>query len=148
MKNKEISCNNTLFYFLFFVTLILLCLVVYYYFINNKKSNQILTIEKFDDFSPFNNEKEKEKDECDKEDLKKLRDEWELPYNNNNFGYHNAEPMELPPLTPVSSYPTFNFHHAYGPEGEKIINYKEIFNENAELQGYEMKLLDNNIITN
>jgi hypothetical protein len=145
MKNKESSCNKTLFYFLILLTIILLCLVVYYYFINNKKIDYI---EKFDDFSPFNNEKEKEKDECDKEDLKKLRDQWETPYNNNNFGYHNAEPMDLPPLTPVSSYPTFNFHHTYGPEGEKIINYKEIFNENSELQGYEMKLLDNNIITN
>ncbi len=145
MKSKESSCNKTLFYFLILLTIFLLCLVVYYYFINNKKNNDI---ENFDGFSPFNNEKEKEKDECDKEDLKKLRNQWESPYNNNNFGYHNAEPMELPPLTPVSSYPTFNFHHAYGPEGEKIINYKEIFNENSELQGYEMKLLDNNIITN
>jgi len=145
MKNKESSCNKTLFYFLILLTIILLCLVVYYYFINNTKFDNI---ENFDGFSPFNDEKEKEKDECDKKDLKILRDEWESPYNNNNFGYHNAEPMELPPLTPVSSYPTFNFHHAYGPEGEKIINYKEIFNENAEMQGYEMKLLDNNIITN
>ena len=145
MKNKESSCNKTLFYFLILLTIILLCLVVYYYFINNKKIDDI---ENFDGFSPFNNENEKEKDDCDKEDLKKLRDQWESPYNNNNFGYHNAEPMELPPLTPVSSYPTFNFHHAYGPEGEKIFNYKEVFNDNAELQGYEMKLLDNNIITN
>jgi len=145
MKSKESSCNKTLFYFLILLTIILLCLVVYYYFINNKKKDDI---ENFDGFSPFNDEKEKDKDNCDKEDLKKLRDEWESPYNNNNFGYHNAEPMELPPLTPVSSYPTFNFHHTYGPEGEKIINYKEVFNENSELQGYEMKLLDNNIITN
>ena len=110
MKNTN-SCNATLFYILMIFSIILIILIIYYFIINKKNNN----IEKFDDFSPFNNNCAKEEDDFDKENLKKLRDEWEKPYNNNNFGYQNAEPLDLPPLVPINSYPILNFHSMESP---------------------------------
>lgn len=103
MKN---SCSNkNVYYVLVFLSIVLIALLAYYLFI---------VIEPFDDFSPYNNKQANCAMKYDKEDLAKVREEWEKPYNGNNFGYYNAEPMGLPPLTPIKAYPTFNFHPEEG----------------------------------
>jgi hypothetical protein len=145
MKNNKSSCNESLFYFLVFLTIILICLIIYYYVINKKEIQQ--NNEHFDGFSPFNNKDANCYTENDQKNLQKLLATWEQPYNSHNFGYENAGKMDLPPLNPVKSYPTFNFHPSYGPDGEKIFNFIDIISKNCENKGYEVKLLDNNIIT-
>ena len=142
MKSNKSSCNESLFYFLVFLTIVLICLIIYY-FVINKSGNK----EHFDGFSPFNNKQANCYKENDQEQLQKLLATWETPYNSHNFGYENAGAMDLPPLNPIKSYPTFNFHSETGPEGEKIFNFIDKFNDKNEIQGYEVKLIDNNIIT-
>lgn len=142
MKSNKSSCNESLFYFLVFLTIVLICLIIYY-FIINKSGNK----EHFDGFSPFNNKQANCDKENDQEQLQKLLATWETPYNSHNFGYENAGVMDLPPLNPIKSYTSFNFRPSHGPEGEKIFNFIDKFNDKNEIQGYEVKLIDNNIIT-
>ncbi len=141
MKSKS-SCNESLFYFLVFLTIVLICLIIYYFYINNDKDK-----EHFDGFSPFNNKQANCDKENDQEQLQKLVAQWETPYNSHNMGYENAGPMDLPPLNPVKSFPTFNFRPSYGPEGEMILNFVDKFNDKGEIDGYDVKLIPNNIIT-
>ena len=103
--------------------------------------------EHFDGFSPFNNKQANCDKENDQEQLQKLLATWETPYNGKTFGYQNSGTMDLPPLNPIKSYPSFNFRPSHGPEGEKIFNFIDKFNDKNEIQGYEVKLIDNNIIT-
>jgi hypothetical protein len=144
MKNNKSSCNESLFYFLVFLTFVLICLIIYYFYINK---SVVEGKEHFDGFSPFNNKQANCNKENDQEQLQKLVAQWETPYNSHNMGYENAGPMDLPPLNPVRSYPTLNFRPSYGPEGEKIFNFIDKFNDKGEIDGYDVKLLDNNIIT-
>jgi len=150
MKKNNSSCNESLFYFLAFLTIVLICLIIYYFYINKaseESSNNDKDKEHFDGFSPFNNKQANCDKENDQEQLQKLVAQWETPYNSHNFGYENAGPMDLPPLNIIRSFPQFNFHSETGPEGEKIFNFIDKFNDKGEINGYEVKLLDNNIIT-
>ena len=45
--------------------------------------------------------------------LTRKRLQWEYPFNGHNAGYIN---LGWPPLTPIYSYPTLNFHSPNGPE--------------------------------
>ena len=147
MKNKS-SCNESLFYFLVFLTIVLICLIIYYFYINKaveESSNN--DKEHFDGFSPFNNKEANCDKENDQEQLQKLVAQWETPYNGRTDGYENSGPMDLPPMNPVRSYPSFNFHSETGPEGEKIFNFVDKFSESGEIDGYDVKLIPNNIIT-
>jgi hypothetical protein len=145
MKSNKSSCNQSLFYFLIFLTFVLIGLIIYYFYIN--KSVESSSKEHFDGFSPFNNKQANCDKENDQEQLQKLVAQWETPYNGRTYGYENAGPMDLPPLNPLKSYPSFNFHSPTGPEGEKIFNFIDKFNDKGEIDGYDVKLLDNNIIT-
>ena len=49
-------------------------------------------------------------------DFKQTLWKWEKPFNCNSTGYYNAEPRGIPPLNPIYSYPTFNFHSTEGPK--------------------------------
>jgi hypothetical protein len=149
MKKNNSSCNEALFYFLVFLTFLLICLIIYYFYINKTVEESLNNEdnEHFDGFSPFNNKQANCDKENDQEQLQKLVAQWETPYNKNNMGYENAGPMDLPPLNKIQSYPTFNFAPSHGPEGEKIFNYTDTFNDNAEIDGYDLKLIPNNIIT-
>ena len=143
MKSNKSSCNQSLFYFLIFLTFVLICLIIYYFYINKAVADK----EHFDGFSPFNNKQANCDKENDQEQLQKLVAQWETPYNKNNMGYENAGPMDLPPLNPVKSFPSFNFHSETGPEGEKIFNFVDKFNDKGEIDGYDLKLIPNNIQT-
>lgn len=143
MKSNKSSCNESLFYFLVFLTIVLICLIIYYFVINKRLNDK----EHFDGFSPFNNKEANCRTENDQEQLQKLVAQWETPFNSHNFGYENSGAMDLPPLNPIKSYITFNFHPETGPEGEKIFNFIDKFNDKNEIVGYDVKLLDNNIIT-
>jgi hypothetical protein len=145
MKSNKSSCNQSLFYFLIFLTFVLICLIIYYFYIN--KAVESSSKEHFDGFSPFNNKQANCDKENDQEQLQKLVAQWEKPYNGRTYGYENAGPMDLPPLNPVKSFPTFSFHSQTGPEGEKIFNFIDKFNDKGEINGYDVKLIPNNIIT-
>jgi len=150
MKKNNSSCNESLFYFLAFLTIVLIFLIIYYFYINKavEESSNNENNEHFDGFSPFNNKQANCYKENDQEQLQKLVAQWETPYNSHNYGYHNSSSlMDLPPLNKIQSYPTFNMRPSYGPEGEKIFNFIDKFNDKGEIDGYEVKLLDNNIIT-
>jgi len=147
MKSNKSSCNQSLFYFLVFLTIVLICLIIYYFYINKAVESSTNDKEHFDGFSPFNNKQANCDKENDQEQLQKLVAQWETPYNGRTYGYENAGPMDLPPLNPVKSFPTFNFRPSYGPDGEKIFNFVDKFNDKGEIDGYEVKLLDNNIQT-
>ena len=144
MKSNKSSCNQSLFYFLIFLTFVLICLIIYYFYINKAV---VEGKEHFDGFSPFNNKQANCDNENDQEQLQKLVAQWETPYNSHNMGYENSGSMDLPPLNKIQSYPTFNMSSSYGPEGEKIFNFIDKFNDKGEIDGYDVKLLDNNIIT-
>ena len=143
MKSNKSSCNQSLFYFLVFLTFVLICLIIYYFYINKAVADK----EHFDGFSPFNNKQANCDKENDQEQLQKLVAQWETPYNGRTYGYENAGEMSLPPLNIIKSYPSFNFHSPTGAEGEKIFNFVDKFNDKGEIDGYNVKLLDNNIIT-
>jgi hypothetical protein len=145
MKSNKSSCNQSLFYFLVFLTFVLIGLIIYYFYIN--KAVESSSKEHFDGFSPFNNKQANCDKENDQEQLQKLVAQWETPYNGRTYGYENAGEMSLPPLNIIKSYPSFNFHSETGPEGEKIFNFIDKFNDKGEINGYDLKLLDNNIIT-
>ena len=146
MKSNKSSCNQSLFYFLIFLTFVLIGLIIYYFYIN--KSVESSSKEHFDGFSPFNNKQANCDKENDQEQLQKLVAQWETPYNGRTYGYENSGSLiDLPPLNPLKSYPSFNFHSPTGPEGEKIFNFIDKFNNKGEIDGYDVKLLDNNIIT-
>lgn len=103
---KKNSCSNkNIYYFLVLLTIVLLALLVNYFF---------LVKEPFDNYSSYNNKAANCAKKYDKEDLAKVTEEWEKPYNGHNFGYYNAEPSGLPPLVPIKAYPTFNFHPVEG----------------------------------
>jgi hypothetical protein len=146
MKSNKSSCNQSLFYFLVFLTFVLIGLIIYYFYIN--KAVVYSSKEHFDGFSPFNNKQANCDKENDQEQLQKLVAQWETPYNKNNMGYENSSSlMDLPPLNIIKSFPTFNMRPSYGPNEEKIFNFIDKFNDKGEIDGYNVKLLDNNIIT-
>jgi hypothetical protein len=147
MKSNKSSCNQSLFYFLVFLTFVLIGLIIYYFYINKAAESSSKDKEHFDGFSPFNNKQANCDKENDQEQLQKLVAQWETPYNGRTYGYENAGPMDLPPLNPVKSFTSFNFHSPTGPEGEKNFNFVDKFNDKGEIDGYDVKLLDNNIIT-
>ena len=137
---KKCSCRKNLLYYTIFIVIAVLCLSVLYYNLWKKRHGK----ESFDNFSPIPNCMNQpliESAKKDKEQLKLLTREWERPYNNNDYGYENMEPSGLPPSNPIYSFPTLNLHPNYGPEDEKMITYKDVFDEkNGNFIGYEMIL--------
>jgi len=94
-------------YLLIFLLIFLLILITFY---NHK--NQI---ENFGDFSPYLGNKYNLNTYAkfkrnDERILEKERYKWEKPFNCYNEGYYNAERPCGPPLVPIYSYPTLNFH--------------------------------------
>jgi uncharacterized protein YxeA len=109
MKNTNI--------YLFLLIFLLLILITFFYHKNQ--------IENFGNFSPYlgNNynlntyAKFKRNDE---RMLEKERYRWEKPFNCYNEGYYNAENPCGPPLVPIYSYPTLNFHRNEQPKGKVV----------------------------
>jgi len=79
------------------------------------------TVESFGDFSPYPgncaNHKFEIEQNIDRKRLDQTIWKWERPFNCNSSGYINAEPRGIPPMNPIYSYPTFNFHPVNGPRG-------------------------------
>jgi hypothetical protein len=84
----------------------IICVMLIIKYFDNYNDNYI-TVESFDDFSPYSGNQaypfvyEKQNDQ---KMLKQTLKKWEDPFNANDEGYYNAEPTGDPPLVPIYSY--------------------------------------------
>jgi hypothetical protein len=115
-----------------FIILLIVIVLLYYYFIanNNEKNLKEQIKEGFENSNQYKSKYDSQfvpikllgsKNLINDRNLlerKLLR--WEYPFNGHNAGYTN---LGWPPLAPIYSYPTLNFHSPNGPTKE---NYNVI----------------------
>jgi len=110
-----------------FIILLIVILFLYHYFIvnNNQKNLKQEIHEGFETNSQYKSEYDPQFSPIQLLDSKNLINDrnllerkllqWEYPFNGHNAGYTN---LGWPPLTPIYSYPTLNFHSPNGPSPE------------------------------
>ena len=134
MKKGLKSDSPTYVFITMFVLIIILTILIYF---SAERLKAVATKEKFsngtaNDFSPYLGSPSYEEttkqhmnvqdlQKMDSDALKQRLESWERPYNGKTTGYINMEPCGLPPLTPIKSYPTLNFHTPYGPDSLKKV---------------------------
>jgi hypothetical protein len=102
------------------IIILFIFLIIILYNEYNKYKNQK---ENFGNFSPYLGNQFYPYSIFKKNDqrmLEKIRYKWEKPFNCYNEGYYNAEQPCGPPLVPIYSYPTLNFHRNEKPN-ENVI---------------------------
>ena len=80
--------------------------------------------EGFDTFSPYKENMSYPfvyEKSLDQKSFNKTLEQWERPYNNNNEGYINAEPLGRPPFVPLTAYTDMK---------HTIFNYNTFLGEN------------------
>ena len=110
-----------------FLILLIVIIFLYYYFIvnNNQKNLKEEINEGFENNSQYKSDYDPQfspikllgsKDLInDRNLLERKLLQWEYPFNGHNSGYTN---LGWPPLVPIYSYPTLNFHSPNGPTTE------------------------------
>lgn len=118
--------------YLFLLIFLLIILITFFYYKNeimrsfvSPYYNELIEIENFGDFSPYLGNKYNlntyaKFKKNDERMLEKDRYRWEKPFNCYNEGYYNAERPCGPPLVPIYSYPTLNFHRNEQPKGKVV----------------------------
>ncbi len=132
---KGSSDSPTNIFITIFVLLIILTILIYFSAqkLKSAASNkEMFANESSITFSPYLGSESYEKttkQHMSLQDLQKIDSDqlgaklasWERPYNGKTEGYINMEPCGIPPLTPIKSYPTLNFHTPYGPDSLKKV---------------------------
>ena len=99
-------------------------------------SGEMDDIDECDECERFENEHEEGtecEEESDSEKLEEVVHRWE---NTAGQAYINAEPLGIPPLTPIHSYKTYSFHPHQEPQ---IRAYKDPFPHREPHKLYELK---------